>query len=231
VPAGKPRAWLAIGALCAATLAHADYKDNYALGPEGLQRWRLCEGARTDAAGVCRARRAGRAHSLVRPALGSVRAAILPGHGRVQAGRLRDGAGRNGTRPRTSRLSRRFPKSTARSSATPPPCEQKVVAKTEDKPKPQPTAPETPPAKTVGCRKSSAKPASPPPATPKPAEPAPEQVVPPAKRVDVAVAKPAPPVSHAAGRKIAAARQRAACAARGSVRQLSGRTLRQRSCA
>ena len=70
-------------------------------------------------------------------------------------------------------------------------CEQKVVAKAEDKPKPQPTAPETPPAKTVVAENPSSKPAVPQPVAPKPVETAPEQVVPPAKQV--AVAKPAPP--------------------------------------
>jgi hypothetical protein len=71
-------------------------------------------------------------------------------------------------------------------------CEQKVVAKTEDKPKPQAAAPETPPAKTVVAENPSSKPVAPQPPPAKPAETAPEQVVPPAKQV--AVAKPAAPV-------------------------------------
>ena len=32
MPAGKSRAWFTVGTMCLATLAHADYKDNYALG-------------------------------------------------------------------------------------------------------------------------------------------------------------------------------------------------------
>src|SRR4030095_1123675 len=58
---------------------------------------------------------------------------------------------------------------------------------------PRPPPPKTRP-KTVVPKTPPAKPSAPPPATPKPAETTPESTVPPAKRVDVAVAKPTPPV-------------------------------------
>ena len=193
MPAGKSRAWLAVGALCVASLAHADYKDNYA---NGLKAYN--DGDYAKARELMQQAFAEHAEPAARVRLYGQRwEAYVPQHylgmvafkqGDCATALAQWNAPAN--RQVVAQISE-INNAQQRDAAT---CEQKVVAKTEDKPKAQPTAPETPPAKTVVAENPPAKPASPPPAAPKPAEAAPEAVVPPAKRVDIAVAKPAPPV-------------------------------------
>ena len=192
MPAGKSRAWLFVGALCLATLAHADYKDNYALGLKAYNdgdyakaRELMQQAFAEHAEPAARVRLYGQRWEpyLPQDSLGMV--AFKQGDCATALAQWNAPANRQVV-AQVSEINSAQQRDTAA-------CEQKVVAKADDKPKPQSVAPETPPAKTVVAENPPAKPASPPPATPKPAETAPEPVAPP-KRVDVAVAKPAPPV-------------------------------------
>jgi len=193
VPAGKPRAWLAVATLCAATLAHADYKDNYALGLKAYN-----DGDYAKARELMQQAFAEHAEPAARIRLYGQRwEAYVPQYylGMV-AFKQGDCAAAlaQWNAPANKQVVAQVAEISSAQQRDAASCEQKVVAKTEDKPKPQPAAREPPPAKTVVAENPSSKPAVPQPAAPKPAETAPEQVVPPAKRVDVAVAKAAPPV-------------------------------------
>jgi hypothetical protein len=193
VPAGKPRAWLAIAALCVATLAHADYKDNYALGLKAYN-----DGDYAKARELMQQAFAEHAEPAARVRLYGQRwEAYVP---QYYLGMVAFKQGDCATAlaqwnaPANKQVVAQVAEISSAQQRDAASCEQKVVAKVEDKPKPQTTVPETPPAKTVVAENPASKPVAPQPAAPKPAESAPEQVVPPAKRTDVAVAKPAPPV-------------------------------------
>ena len=191
MPAGKSRAWLVFGALCAATLAHADYKDNYALGLKAYNdgdyakaRELMQQAFAEHAEPAARVRLYGQRWEPYLPQYYLGMVAFKQGDCATALAQWNAPANRQVV-AQVSEINNAL----QRDAAT---CEQKVVAKTEDKPKPQPTAAETPPAKTVVAENPPSKPA-PQPVAPKPAETAPEPAVP-AKRVDVAVAKPTPPV-------------------------------------
>jgi len=191
VPAGKPRAWLAVATLCAATLAHADYKDNYALGLKAYN-----DGDYAKARELMQQAFAEHAEPAARIRLYGQRwEAYVP---QYYLGMVAFKQGDCATAlaqwnaPANKQVVAQVAEIGSAQQRDAASCEQKVVAKTEDKPKPQPTAPETPAAKTVVAENPSSKPAVPQAPPPKPAETAPEQVVAPAKQV--AVAKPAPPV-------------------------------------
>lgn len=191
MPAGKSRVWLALAALCAATLAHADYKDNYALGLKAYNdgdyakaRELMQQAFAEHAEPAARVRLYGQRWEPYVPQYYLGMVAFKQGDCATALAQWNAPANRQVVAQVSEINSAQL-----RDAAT---CEQKAVAKTEDKPKPQPTAPETPPAKTVVAESPPAKPAAPPPATPRPAETTPESVPP--KRVDVAVAKPTPPV-------------------------------------
>jgi len=193
VPAGKPRAWVAIGALCVATLARADYKDNYALGLKAYNdgdyaktRELMQQAFAEHAEPAARVRLYGQRWEAYVPQFYLGMVAFKQGDCATALAQWNAPANRQVV-AQVAEINN----AQQRDSAA---CEQKVVAKTEDKPKPQPTAPETPQGKTVVAENPPAKPASPQPPPPKPPETAPESVVPPQKRVDVAVAKPTPPV-------------------------------------
>lgn len=193
MPAGKSRAWLSVGALCVATLAHADYKDNYALGLKAYNdgdyakaRELMQQAFAEHAEPAARVRLYGQRWEPYLPQYYLGMVAFKQGDCATALAQWNAPANRQVV-AQVSEIN----SAQQRDAAT---CEQKVVAKTEDKPKPQAPAPETPPAKTVVAANPPAKPASPQPAAPKPAETVPEPVAPPAKRADVAVAKPAPPV-------------------------------------
>jgi len=194
VPAGKSRAWLAVGALCVATLAHADYKDNYALGLKAYNdgdyakaRELMQQAFAEHAEPAARVRLYGQRWEAYVPQYYLGMVAFKQGDCTAALAQWNAPANRQVV-AQVSEINAALQRDAAS-------CEQKVVAKTEDKPKPQPTAPETPPAKAVVAEIPPGKPASPPPVAPKPAETAPEPVAPQAKRVDVAVAKPAQPVA------------------------------------
>ncbi len=193
MPAGKSRAWLSIGALCVATLAHADYKDSYALGLKAYNdgdyakaRELMQQAFAEHAEPAARVRLYGQRWEAYVPQYYLGMVAFKQGDCATALAQWNAPSNRQVV-AQVSEIN----SAQQRDAAT---CEQKVVAKTDDKPKPQPAAPEAPPAKTAVAENPPGKPASPPPATPKPVETVPEPVAPPPKRVDVAVAKPAPPV-------------------------------------
>lgn len=194
MPAGRLRACLAAAALCVATLAHADYKDNYALGLKAYNdgdyakaRELMQQALAEHPEPAARIRLYGQRWEPYLPQYYLGMVAFKQGDCATALAQWNAPANRqvvaqlaeiNGAQQRDAAA-----------------CEQKVVAKVEDKPKPQPAAPEVPPAKTIVAENPSARPASPPPVAPKPADVATEPAAVPAKRVDVAVAKPAPPVT------------------------------------
>ena len=196
MPAGKSRAWLTIGALCAATLAHADYKDNYALGLKAYN-----DGDYAKARELMQQAFAEHAEPAARVRLYGQRwEAYVP---QYYLGMVAFKQGDCATAltqwnaPANKQVVAQVAEINSAQQRDAAACEQKVVAKVEDKPKPQPAAPETPPAKTTIAENPPAKatPTQPVPAqpsAPKPVDSAPEPAAPPAKRVDVAVAKPAP---------------------------------------
>jgi hypothetical protein len=198
VRAGKSRAWLVLGALCAATLAHADYKDNYALGLKAYN-----DGDYAKARELMQQAFAEHAEPAARVRLYGQRwEPYLP---QYYLGMVAFKQGDCATAltqwnaPANKQVVAQVAEINSAQQRDAAACEQKVVAKVEDKPKPQPAAPETPPARTAVAENPPAKatPTQPVPAqpsAPKPVDSAPESAAPPAKRVDVAVAKPAPPV-------------------------------------
>jgi hypothetical protein len=192
VPAGKSRAWLAIGALCAATLAYADYKDNYALGLKAYNdgdyakaRELMQQAFAEHAEPAARVRLYGQRWEAYVPQYYLGMVAFKQGDCATALAQWNAPANRQVV-AQVAEINN----AQQRDAAS---CEQKVVAKAEDKPKPQPAPPEPAPAKSPVAESPQPKPAPPQPVAPKPADTAPEPVAP-AKRVDVAVAKPTPPV-------------------------------------
>jgi hypothetical protein len=195
VPAGKSRAWLAIGALCAATLAHADYKDNYALGLKAYNdgdyakaRELMQQALAEHAEPAARVRLYGQRWEPYVPQYYLGMVAFKQGDCSTALAQWNAPA----SRQVVAQLAE-INSAQQRDAAA---CEQKTVAKVEEKPKP-PVA-ETPPAKATVAETPPPKaapnqPAPVQPATPKPLDTTPE-AAPPTKRVDVAAAKPAPPV-------------------------------------
>lgn len=192
MPAGRSRAWSALAALCIATAAHADYKDNYALGLKAygdgdyaktreLMQQALAEHPEPAA----RVRLYGQRWEPYLPQYYLGMVAFKQGDCAAALAQW--------NAPASRQVVAQLPEINSAQQRDAATCEQKVVAKTEDKPKPQPAAPETPPAKTTVAENPAVKPASPQPVAPKP-DAVPEPVAP-AKKVDVAVAKPAPPVA------------------------------------
>jgi tetratricopeptide (TPR) repeat protein len=190
------RAGLAVAALCAATIAHADYKDNYALGLKAYN-----DGDYAKARELMQQALAEHPEPAARIRLYGQRwEAYLPQYylGMV-AFKKGDCAGAlaqwNASVSR--QVVAQLPEINSAQQRDSAACEQKVVAKVEDKPKPPPT-PQEPAVKATVAENPAAKPAvqpvSPPPVAPKPVDTAPEPTAAPAKRVDVAVAKPTPPV-------------------------------------
>jgi len=193
VPAGKSRTWLAFGALCAATLAHADYKDNYALGLKAYNdgdyakaRELMQQAFAEHAEPAARVRLYGQRWEPYLPQYYLGMVAFKQGDCATALAQWNAPANKQVV-AQVSEIN----SAQQRDAAT---CEQKAVAKTDDKPKPQPAAPEAPVSKTVAAENPPSKPPVAQPAAPKPAETVPEPVAPPAKRVDVAVAKPAPAI-------------------------------------
>jgi hypothetical protein len=193
VPAGRARAWVALAALGAATLAHADYKDNYALGLKAYN-----DGDYAKARELMQQALAEHAEPAARVRLYGQRwEAYLPqyylGMVAFKQGDCSTALAQWNT-PASRQVVSQLPEINSAQQRDAAACEQKTVAKVEDKPKPQPAAPEPPPAKAVVADSPPAKQAPPQTPAPKPVDTAPEPVAPPAKRVDVAVAKPAPAV-------------------------------------
>jgi hypothetical protein len=173
-----------------ATLAHADYKDNYALGLKAYNdgdyakaRELMQQAFAEHAEPAARVRLYGQRWEAYVPQYYLGMVAFKQGDCATALAQWNAPANRQVV-AQVSEIN----SAQQRDAAT---CEQKVVAKTEDKPKPQPAvpAPETPPAKSPVAESPQQKTV-----TPKPIDTAPEPVAPPAKRADVAVAKPAPPV-------------------------------------
>lgn len=198
MPAGRSRAWLAVAALCAASLAHADYKDNYALGLKAYNdgdyakaRELMQQALAEHPEPAARVRLYGQRWEAYVPQYYLGMVAFKQGDCSTALAQWNAPA----SRQVVSQLAE-INSAQQRDAAA---CEQKVVAKVEDKPKPQPVAPEPPAPKATVAENPPAKatpnqPASTQPVAPKPVDTTPEPA-PPAKRVDVAVAKPAPPVA------------------------------------
>ena len=192
MPAGKTRAWLALGALGVATLAHADYKDNYALGLKAYN-----DGDYAKARELMQQAFAEHAEPAARVRLYGQRwEAYVP---QYYLGAIAFKQGDCSTAlsqwnaPASRQVVSQLPEIGSAQQRDAASCEQKTVAKVEDKPKPQPA--ETPAPKATVAENPPAKPPTAPqaqPPAPKPVDTAPDPA-PPAKRVDVAVAKPAPP--------------------------------------
>jgi hypothetical protein len=197
VPAGRSPAWLAVAALCAATHAHADYKDNYALGLKAYNdgdyaktRELMQEAFAEHPEPAARIRLYGQRWEAYLPQYYLGMVAFKQGDCSTALAQWNAPANR-----KVVAQVAEINSAQQRDAAT---CEQKAVAKVEDKPKSQPAVPQAPPARTTVAENPPAKagpnqPVPAQPAAPKPADTTPEPAAP-TKRVDVAVAKPAPPV-------------------------------------
>jgi hypothetical protein len=197
VPAGSLRACVAAAALCAAALAHADYKDNYALGLKAYNdgdyakaRELMQQALAEHPEPAARIRLYGQRWEPYLPQYYLGMVAFKQGDCATALAQWNAPANRQVV-TQLAEINGALQRDAAA-------CEQKVVAKVEEKPKPPPAAPEAPAAKTTVAENPQAKPAPTQPPSqqapaPKPVDGAPEPAAPPAKRVDVAVAKPAPP--------------------------------------
>lgn len=185
MPAGSLRACLAVAALAVASLAHADYKDNYALGLKAYN-----DGDYPKARELMQQALAEHPEPAARIRLYGQRwEAYLPQYylGMV-AFKQGDCASAlaQWNAPPSKQVVAQLPEINSAQQRDAATCEQKVVAKVEEKPKP-PALPEAPAAKPPVADNPLSKAAPP----PKPIETAPEPAAP-AKRVEVAVAKPTP---------------------------------------
>ena len=191
MPAGKSRGWLVIGALCVATLAHADYKDNYALGLKAYNdgdyakaRELMQQAFAEHAEPAARVRLYGQRWEAYVPQYYLGMVAFKQGDCAAALAQWNAPANRQVV-AQVAEINNAQQRDAAA-------CEQKAVAKTDDKPKP--AVPETAPVKTVVAENPPGKPATQQPPTSKATEAPPEATTPATKRVDVAVAKPTPPV-------------------------------------
>jgi len=188
VRAGSLPAWLAATTVFVATLAHADYKDNYALGLKAYN-----DGEFVKARDLMQQALAEHAEPATRIRLYGQRwEAYLP---QYYLGMIAFKQGDCATaltqwnapasRQVVAQLSE-INSAQQRDAAT---CEQKTLVKNPDVPK-QTTAPEPPPAKIAIAEVPAPKPI-----VAKPADITPAPAPPPAKRVEVATAKPPPVVA------------------------------------
>lgn len=189
MPAGRLRACLAVAALCVATLAHADYKDNYALGLKAYNdgdyakaRELMQQALAEHAEPAARIRLYGQRWEPYLPQYYLGMVAFKQGDCAAALAQW--------NAPASRQVVSQLPEINSAQQRDYVTCEQKVVAKVEEKPKPAPAAPEVPAAKTAVADNPPAKAAP----APKPVDSAQEPAASTAKRVDVAIAKPTPPV-------------------------------------
>ena len=198
MPAGSLRQGLGVAALCVAMAAHADYKDNYALGLKafndgdfGKARELMQKALAEQPQPAARVRLYGQRFEAYLPQYYLGQAAFKLGDCATAVAQWNVAASRQ--------VVAQFPELNSAQQSGFNACESRLAAKTDDKPKPPPAAaPEPAPAKVkVAENPPAPKPEAiaqaPPPVAPSPADVASSPTPAPAKRVDVAVAKPAPP--------------------------------------